>query len=188
MHSYPGSAARSITVEVMIRAEGVVKLRGHPRHAVFNAVLDKANWPAVAGVRIGPEEDVLVEGGRVRAELHLPGLTLSVAGVVTEFEPGASIEAAGVQRGVFATMLVRFTDNVDDPPGNDSAETTLTWQFEARLPYRLKMLERPAAAAIKASIPVLEARFIANIIKDLNHGLPVDGGPHPDAIRHDGAP
>jgi hypothetical protein len=79
----------------MIRDEGAETLRGHHREAVFDAVGRKANWPAVAGVRIGPEKDLLVAGGRIRAELHLLGLRLSAAGTITGFEPGARIEAAG---------------------------------------------------------------------------------------------
>src|ERR1700712_830692 len=87
-----------VTVDVMIRDQGVETLRGHPREAVFDAAMAKANWPTAAGVRIGPEEDLLVAGGQVRAELPLPGLRLlSVTGAVTEFEPGTRIEAAGTQ-------------------------------------------------------------------------------------------
>jgi len=89
-----------VTVDNMIRDEGVETLRGHHREAVFDAVGRKANWPAVAGVRIGPEEDLLVAGGRIRAELHLLGLRLSVAGTITGFEPGALIEAAGSEGGI----------------------------------------------------------------------------------------
>ena len=103
----------------MIRDQGVETLRGHHREAVFDAVAAKANWPTAAGVRIGPEEDLLVAGGRVLAELHLFGLPLTVSGEVTEFEPGACIEATGSQGGISATMLVRFTDNADDPNRHD---------------------------------------------------------------------
>ncbi len=168
----------------MIRDQGVETVRGHSRESVFDAALAKANWPTAAGVRIGPEEDLLVAGGPVRAELHLPGLLLSVTGQVTAFEPGALIEAAGTQSGIFATMVVRFADNADQPHSADqpqsadhphradeqnrSIETTLTWRFEARLPRWLALFELPAAAAVKAAIPVLRARFIANIIRDLD--------------------
>ena len=161
----------------MIRDQGVETLRGYHREAVFEAVVTKANWPTAAGVRIGPEQDVLVAGGRVRAELHLLGLRLSVAGVVTGFEPGASIEAAGSQGGISATMVVRFADNADDPHRHDPVKTTVTWRFEARLPKRQAMLELPAAAAIKAAIPLIRARFITNIIQDLDGPWPEDIGP-----------
>lgn len=117
---------------------------------------------------MGPEEDLLVAGGRVRAELHLLGLRLSVAGVVTGFEPGACIEATGSHSGISATMVVRFADNADDPDRHNPVETTVTWRFEARLPKRRAMLELPAAAAIKAAIPPLRARFVANIIQHLD--------------------
>lgn len=152
----------------MIRDQGVETLRGHHREAVFGAVLRKANWPTAAGVRIGPEEDLLGAGGRVRAELHVLGLRLSVAGAVTGFEPGTLIEAAGSQSGIFATMVVQFADNADDPNRQDPVTTTVTWLFEARLPKRRAMLELPAAAAVKAAIPPLRARFITNIIQDLD--------------------
>lgn len=158
----------------MIRDQGVETLRGHPREAVFDAAVVKANWPTAAGVRIGPEEAVLVAGGRVRAELHLPALMLSVTGEVTGFEPGARIEAAGTQSGIFATMIVRFADNAEDPNRRHPVETTLSWHFEARLPHWLAVFELPAAAAVKAAIPVLRARFIANIIDDLDGRRPVD--------------
>ena len=123
-----------VTVDNMIRDEGVETLRGHHREAVFDAVGRKANWPAVAGVRIGPEEDLLVAGGRIRAELHLLGLRLSVAGTITGLEPGALIEAAGSEGGISATMVVRFADNADDVGRHDPVVTTVTWRFEARLP------------------------------------------------------
>ena len=158
----------------MIRDQGVETLRGHPREAVFDAAVARANWPTAAGVRIGPTEDLLAAGGRVRAELHLPGLLLWVAGQVHEFEPGARIEAAGTQSGISATMVVRFADNADDPDRRQPVETTLTWRFEARLPHRLALFELPASAAIKAAIPVLRARFIANIIADLDGRRPAD--------------
>jgi hypothetical protein len=173
----------------MIRDEGVETLRGHPRKAVFDAAMAKANWPTAAGVRIGPEQDLLVAGGRVRAELHLPGLLLSVTGEVTEFEPGIRIQAAGTQSGIFATMAVQFTDNAGDQDGAEgedrdrSVETTLTWRFEARLPHWLALFELPAAAAIKAAIPVLRARFIANIVRDLDGRRPASGGTHPTALE-----
>jgi hypothetical protein len=176
-----------VTVDVMIRDQGVETLRGHPREAVFDAAMIKANWPTAAGIRIGPVEDVLVANGRVRAELHLPGLLLSVTGEVTKFEPGARIEAAGTQSGIFATMMVRLTDNANDHDSaededpNRSVETTLTWRFEARLPHWLVMFELPAAAAIKAAIPVLRARFIANIVRDLDGRRPANDGPRPPA-------
>ncbi len=117
---------------------------------------------------MGPDEDVLVAGGRVRAELHLLGFRLSVAGTVTGFESGALIEATGSQAGIFATMVVRFTDNADDPNRRGPVETAVTWQFEARLPRRRAMLELPAAAAVKTAIPILRAKFIANIIRYLD--------------------
>jgi hypothetical protein len=158
---------RFVTVGLMIRDRGVETLRGHTRGAVFDAAVAKANWPTAAGVRIGPEEDFLVAGGRVRAELHLPALLLTVTGEVTGFEPGARIEAAGTQGGIFVTMAVRFADNAEDPDRLDPVDTTLTWSFEARLPHWLAMLQLPAEAAIKAAIPVLKARFIANIVHDL---------------------
>jgi len=161
----------------MIRDQGVETLRGHHREAVFGAVVRKANWPTAAGVRIGPEEDLLVAGGRVRAALELLGLRLSVAGAVTGFEPGALIEATGSQGGISATMLVRFADNADDPNQHCPVETTVTWRFEARLGKRRAMLEVPAAAAIKAAIPLLRARFITNIIQDLDHPRPVENRP-----------
>ena len=148
---------------------------------VIDAAMAKANWPSAAGVRIGPEKDLLVAGGRVRAELHLPGLLLSVTGEVTEFEPGASIEAAGTQSGIFATMVVRFEDGTEDPSRPHSMETTLTWRFEARLPYWLAMFELPASAAIKAAIPVLRARFLANIVADLEGRRRVDDESSPAA-------
>lgn len=165
------------TVDLMIRNQGVETLRGHHREAVFDAVATKANWPTVAGVRIGPDEDMLVAGGRVRAELHLLGLTLSVEGAVTKFEPGAYIEASGSQGGISATMVVRFADNSDDPNRHHPVETTVTWRFEARLPKRQAMLEIPAAAAIKAAIPLLRAKFIANIIQDLDGRQPKSANP-----------
>jgi len=165
------------TVDIMIRDRGVETLRGYHREAVFEAVATKANWPAAAGVRFGPEEELLVAGGRVRAELHLLGLRLSVAGVVTGFEPGGCIEATGSQSGISATMVVRFADNADDPNRNYPVETTVTWQFEAGLPKRRAVLEIPAAAAIKAAIPLLRARFISNIIQYLDGRRPVEDGP-----------
>jgi len=166
-----------VTVDNMIRDEGVETLRGHHREAVFDAVGRKANWPAVAGVRIGPEEDLLVAGGRIRAELHLLGLRLSVAGTVTGFEPGALLEAAGSEGGISATMVVRFADDADDLDRHDPVVTTVTWRFEARLPRRRAMLELPAAAAIKAAIPLIRARFITNIIQDLDDPWPEEIGP-----------
>ena len=175
-------SARFVTVDRMIRDQGVEILRGHPRGDVFDAAVAKANWPTAAGVRIGPEEDFLVAGGRVRAELDLPGLSLSVTGAVTGFEPGTRIEAAGNQGGIFATMEVRFADNAGDADRQDPVRTTLTWRFEARLPYWLAVFELPAAAAIKAAIPLLRARFIANIVRDLEGRRPVDDGPHSAAI------
>ena len=161
----------------MIRDQGVETLRGHHREAVFDAVAAKANWPTAAGVRIGPEEDLLVAGGRVLAELHLLGLPLTVSGEVTEFEPGACIEATGSQGGISATMLVRFADNADDLDRHDPVVTTVTWRFEARLPRRRAMLELPAAAAIKAAIPLIRARFITNIVQDLDGPWPEEIGP-----------
>jgi len=167
-----------VTVDIMIRDEGVETLSGHHREAVFNAVVRKANWPTVAGVQIGPEEHLLVAGGRVRAELHLVGLRLSVAGTVSGFEPGALIEAAGSEGGISATMVVRFADNADDLGRHDPlVVTTVSWRFEARLPRRRAMLELPAAAAIKAAIPLIRARFIANITQDLDGPRPVENGP-----------
>jgi len=126
---------------------------------------------------MGPEEELLVAAGRVRAELHLFGRRLSVVGEVTAFEPGALIEATGSQGGIAATMVVRFADNANDPNRHDPLETTVTWQFEARLPKRLVMLELPAAAAIKAAIPLLRARFITNILKALDGPRPEESGP-----------
>ena len=152
-------------------------LRGQHREAVFEAVVTKANWPTAAGVRIGPEEDLLVAAGRDRAELHIFGRRLSVAGEVTAFEPGAVIEAAGSQGGIAATMMVRFADNANDPNRHEPVETTVTWQFEARLPKRLAMLELPAAAAIKAAIPLLRARFMANISSNLDGPRSFQSGP-----------
>ncbi len=140
-------------------------------------MVTKANWPAAAGVRIGPEEDLLIAGGRVRAELHLLGLRLSVAGAVTGYEPGALLEATGNQGGISATMVVLFADNADDPNDHDPVETTVTWRFEARLPKRRAMLELPAGAAIKAAIPLIRARFIGNIMKDLDGRQPRESGP-----------
>ena len=139
--------------------------------------MTKANWPTAAGVQIGPEEDVLVAGGRVRAELHLLGLRLSVAGIVTGFEPGTCLEATGTQGGISATMVVRFVDKADDPIQHHPLQTSVTWLFEARLPKRLAMLELPAAAAIKAAIPLLKTKFIANIIQDLDGQRPGAIGP-----------
>jgi hypothetical protein len=172
----------------MIRDQGVETLRGYHREAVFEAVVTKANWPTAAGVRIGPEQDVLVAGGRVRAELHLLGLRLSVAGVVTGFEPGASIEAAGSQGGISATMVVRFADNADDPNRHDPIETTVTWRFEAGLPKRRAMLELPAATAIKAAIPLLRARFITNITQHLDGRGSVENGPSVAGTADEGVP
>ena len=126
---------------------------------------------------MGPEEDLLIAGGRVRAELHLLGLRLSVAGMVTGFEPGALIEATGSQGGISATMVVRFADNADDPNRRGPVETAVAWQFEARLPKRRAMLELPAAAAIKAAIPLLRAKFITNIIQYLDDPRPPESGP-----------
>jgi hypothetical protein len=166
-----------VTVDIMIRDQGVEILRGHHREAVFHAVVRKGNWPTVAGVRIGPEDDLLVAGGRVRAELHILGQRLSVAGAVTGFDPGALIEATGSHGGISATMVVRFADNADDPNRYDPVETTVTWQFEAWLPKSRKMLELPAAAAIKAAIPSLRARFITNILQDLDGPRPAENGP-----------
>lgn len=157
----------------MIWDQGVETLRGHSREAVFGAAVAKSNWPMAAGVRIGPEEDLLVAGGRVRAELHLPALLLSVTGEVTGFEPGGRIEAAGAQGGISAAMTVQFADNDEGRRRADPVETTLTWRFEARLPPWLAMFELPAAAAIKAAIPLLRARFIANILRDLEDRRPV---------------
>jgi len=125
---------------------------------------------------MGPEEDLLVAGGRVRAELHLLGLRLSVAGVVTGFEPGACIEATGSEGGISATMVVRFADNTDDPDRHIPVETTVTWRFEARLPKRRAMLELPAATAIKAAIPLIRAKFITNILQHLDGQRPVENG------------
>jgi hypothetical protein len=161
----------------MIRDQGVETLQGHDRKAVFQAVVEKTNWPTAPGVRIGPEEDVLVAGGTVRAELHVLGLRLSVAGAATGFQPGAFIEATGSQGGISATMVVQFTDNADEPNRHYPIETTVTWRFEARLPKKRAMLELPAAAAIKAAIPLLRARFITNIVRDLDSRRPVENGP-----------
>ena len=152
----------------MIRHHGVEAVRGHSRTDVFDAALAKANWPSVAGVRIGPVDDVLTGGGDVRAELQLPGLRLAVTGEVTRFEPGTLIEAHGNQVGISATMAVQFADDADDADPDHEVETTLTWRFEARLPVWLALFELPAAAAISAAIPVLRARFIANIVEDLD--------------------
>jgi hypothetical protein len=173
---------RFVTVVVMIRDQGVETLRGHPREAVFDAAMAKANWPTAAGIRIGPEADLLVAGGRVRAELHLPGLLLGVTGQVTNFEPGVRIEATGTQGGISASMAVRFVDNAEDPHRQQPVETTLTWRFEARLPSWLALFELPAAAAIKAAIPVLRARFIANIVRDLDGRRPANDGSHPTKV------
>lgn len=170
----------------MIQDQGVETLRGHSREAVFDAAVAKSNWPAAAGVRIGPQEDLLISGGRVTAELHLPALLLSVTGEVTGFEPGARIEAAGTQGDMSATMTVQFADNADNADDRrrpDPLETTMTWRFEARLPPWLAIFELPAAAAIKAAIPVLRARFIANIVRDLEDRGPVDHGPDSTATR-----
>jgi len=181
----------------MIRDQGVETLRGHHRQAVFDAVAKKANWPTAAGVRMGPEDDLLVAGGLVRAELHLLGLRLSVSGEVTGFEPGALIEATGSQGGISATMVVRFADNADnaddahhsdDPELHHSAETTVSWRFEARLPKRRGMLEVPAAAAIKAAIPLVRARFIANILHDLDQPQSMENGPSVATHLDDGGP
>jgi hypothetical protein len=166
-----------VTVGVMIRDQGVETLRGHDRKAVFDAVVVQANWPTAPGVRIGPEQDVLVAGGKVRAELHLLGLRLSVAGAATGFEPGALIEATGSQGGISATMVVQFADNAEDPHRHCPVETTVTWRFEARLPKRRAMLELPAAAAIKAAIPLLRGKFLSNIVHDLDGRRPVEDGP-----------
>jgi len=163
-----------VTVYSMIREQGVETLCCHHREAVFDAVVTKANWPTGPGVRMGPDEELLVAGGRVRAELHLLGLRLSVAGAVTGFEPGQLIEATGSQGGISATMVVRFADNADDPNRCDPVETAVTWQFEARLPTRRAMLELPAAAAIKAAIPILRAKFISNIFHYLNEPRPAE--------------
>lgn len=160
----------------MISDHGVETLLGH-RRDVFDAVATKANWPTVAGVRMGPDEDFLVAGGQVRAELHLLGVRLSVAGAVTEYEPGARITATGTQGGVSATMMVRFADNADDPDRRDPVETTVTWQFEARLPRRRALLELPAAAAIKAAIPLVRTKFINNIIQYLDQTPSGEIGP-----------
>lgn len=170
-------ATKFVTVEIMIRDQGVETLRGHPKEAIFYAVATKSNWPTVAGVRIGPEDDLLVAGGRVRAELHLLGMRLSVAGVVTKFEPGALIEATGCQGGISATMMVRFADNADDPNRRDPVNTTVNWRFEACLPKRRAMLELPAAAAIKAAIPLLRVKFINNIIQQLAPPPSAEVGP-----------
>lgn len=161
----------------MIRDQGVETLRGHRREDVFDAVATKANWPTVAGVRIGPEDDLLVAGGRVRAELQLLGIRLSVSGAVTGFEPGVLMEATGNQGGISATMVVRFADNADDPNRRDPVDTTVTWRFEARLPKRRAMLELPAAAAIKAAIPLVRVKFINNIIQHLDHPRSLEIGP-----------
>ena len=187
-HNRQLQTTQFVTVDIMIRDQGVETLRCHHREAVFDAVVTKANWPTGPGVRIGPEEDLLVAGGRVRAELHLLGLQLSVSGAVTGFEPGALIEATGSQGGISATMVVRFADNVDDPTRHGPVETTVTWRFEARLPKRRAMLELPAAAAIKAAIPIVRARFIANIIHYLNDQQHVENdqsvaGPVDDRVR-----
>ena len=163
-------------------------LGGHHREAVFDAVATKANWPSAAGVRIGPEEDLLVDGGRVRAELKLLGLRLSVAGAVTGFEQGAFIEATGSQGGISATMSVRFADNTHDPNRHYPVETTVTWRFEAQLPKRQAMLELPAAAAIKAAIPLIRARFIANIMQHLDGSQQVGNGPRVAGTLDDRAP
>ena len=165
------------TVDIMIRDQGVETFRGRQRKAVFEAVATKANWPTVVGVRVGPEDDLLVAGGRVRAELLLLGTRLSVAGAVTRFEPGALIEATGSQGGISAIMMVRFADNADDPNRCDPVETTVTWRFEARLPKRRAVLELPAAAAIKAAIPLLRVKFINNITQYLDHPRSVEIGP-----------
>ena len=147
----------------MIRHHGVEILQGQSRRAVFDAALLKANWPSVAGVRIGPEGDVLTDGGRVRAELQLPGLLLAVSGEVTTFRPGSLIEAAGHQYGMSATMAVEFADNAADLGDEQVLTTTMTWRFDARLPTWMALFELPAAAAIAAAIPTLRTRFINNI-------------------------
>ena len=163
----------------MIRDQGVETLRGHDREAVFDAVARKSNWPTAAGVRMGPEEDLLVAGGRVRAELRLLGLALSVSGEVTRFEPGVCIEATGSRGGISATMIVLFADNAGDLHRQQPLETTLTWTFEARLPKWRAVLEPPAAAAIEAAIPALRARFIANILQDLDGRMSAENASPP---------
>ena len=127
---------------------------------MFDAATARANWPTATGIRIGPEQDLLVAGGKVRAELHLPGRLLWVTGEVTEFEPGARIAAAGTHSGISATMVVQFADNADHPDRHQPVTTTLTWLFEAHLPHWLAILELPAAAAITAAIPVLRASIL----------------------------
>jgi hypothetical protein len=109
--------------------------------------------------------------------LHLLGLTLSVAGAVTGFEQGAFIEATGSQGGISATMVVQFADNAHDPNRHHPVETTVTWRFEAQLPKRQALLELPAAAAIKAAIPLIRAKFIANINRHLDARQPAENEP-----------
>jgi hypothetical protein len=107
---------------------------------------------------------------------------------VTAFEPNALIEATGHQSGISATMVVWFADNADDPNRHNPVETTVTWRFEARLPKRQAMLEVPAAAAIKAAIPLLRSRFITNISKFLDGPLPAEAEPSVAETLDDRAP
>ncbi|MET3807976.1 hypothetical protein ABIB25_005003 [Nakamurella sp. UYEF19] len=155
----------------MIRFQGVETVCGHPRDAVFAAGMVKANWPTAAGVRLGPDAEKLVDGGRVTATLDLPGLVLAVTGKVTRFEPGSRVEASGHQAGIWAATTVWMDDNTEsvDRSGPDAdLRTSVTWLFEARLPFWLSVFEFPATVAIKVAIPVLRERFIANILRYLD--------------------
>ncbi len=152
----------------MIDFHGLATVPGYSREAVFAALSVKGNWPSVAGVRLGPEAEVLEEGGCVRAVLELPGATLAVTGSVTVFEPPSRIEAAGRQAGICAAMTVTMTDNAQRAAHGLPLECTVSWRFKARLPIWLAVLELPSKAAIKAAIPIIEARFVGNILRYLH--------------------
>lgn len=157
----------------MIRFRGVETVCGYARGPVFAAGMVRANWPTAVGVRIGPEAEVLIDGGRVSAALDLPGRVLAVAGQVTRFEPGSRVEASGTQSGIFAVTAVSVADNAGDAAdGGDGGEvrTTVTWEFQARLPFWLAVFELPATVAIGLAIPVLRERFVGNIIRYLEDG------------------
>lgn len=156
----------AITVLTMIRFQGVETVCGHHRDAVFAAGMIKANWPTAVGVRIGPDEERLVHGGRVHATLELPGLVLAVRGKVTRFEAGSRVDASGSQAGIWASTCVSMADNTGRI--DEDLQTSVTWLFEARLPFWLSVFEFPATVAIKVAIPVLRERFIANILRYLD--------------------
>ena len=152
----------------MIRFHGLETVHGYAREAVFAALLVKENWPSVAGVRIGPEAELLADGGRVRAALELPGVVLKLAGSVTKFEPPHRLEASGTQAGIWAATTVSMTDDANRREMGEEIETTVAWRFEARLPLLLAMLELPATGAIRIAIPTIRARFLANIRRYLD--------------------